>query len=262
MRAKRKNVAIAVLAGVSAVAMSHAAQGAAIDIQFAGNKPELQPTDVAGVVPEANWNATTLASWSGGTTLDLSDNSGSLTTATLSGSASGPYFGGGISDGSPGDSVLTAGEVYSGWSGPGTGSLMTFSTIPYSNYEVIVEASIDSTGRNETIGLTPGGGSTSYWSFTTMGGGNAWIPATDPAVGWDGSTGSQPATVSANYAIFTGETASSFVLNWGAPGNGAINGVQIIETAGVPEPMSLGILGIGAAMSLVRRRRTSVPPGT
>ena len=133
---------------------------------------------------------------------------------------------------------------------------MTFATIPYSSYEVIVEASIDSTGRNETLALTPNGGSTSYWSFTTMGGGNSWVAATDPAIGWDGSTGPQPDTASANYAIFTGLTASSFVLNWGAPGNGAINGIQIVDTSSVPEPMSLGILGLGAAMLMVRRRHS------
>jgi hypothetical protein len=157
----------------------------------------------------------------------------------------------------PGDVKLTSGEIFNGWSGTGTGGQLTFANIPYSSYEVLVVATTDNNSRIETIGVTPSGGSESFQSFTLQGGGGGYVKSNNPIVGWDGSNPATQPPVSefpnANYVEFDGLTASSFTLEFGAPGNGAINGVQIINTA-VPEPASIGLIGL-ASLTLLKRRR-------
>ena len=253
----RKAHVLGLIVAAAVIGSAIAVHASEIGIQFysgqggrSGESLATNSTTSAGIVSQDNWNTSAASSW---TSLALYDNAGASTTATLTGSANGQYFGGGVNT-TAGDIMLSSNEIYNGWSGVGTGATLTFSGIPYSVYDVYVYAAIDSSGRNETIELTPTGGSASYQSFTTSGG-PSWVIANNPVVGWDG-IGTQPTAANATAAEFTGLTASSFVLNYGAPGNGAINGVQIVAAA-IPEPATLGIIAIGelGVVLLGRKRR-------
>ena len=202
-----------------------------IGVQFRGTGTPLLATDAAGLasVAQTNWNVLSGAVFSGQA---LSDSSGAATTASLSGSANGPYFAGGSYALPVGNAKLASGELYNGW--PGDPSL-TVSNIPYANYDVYVYASIDASNRAETTSLTPSGGSAQNFSFTTEGGGSAWTVATST---WNG-TGTKPNLPAANYVHYTGLTASSFTLAWGAPGNGGLNGIQVVpNTSAVTTPVT------------------------
>jgi len=133
---------------------------------------------------------------------------------------------------------MTSGELYNTWPG---GPTLTFASIPYTQYDVYVYADIDASGRNETVSLTPSGGSAQYYSFTTQDGGSVWTQGTNT---WNGS-GTAPTLPGANYVHYTGLTASSFTLNWGAPSNGGLNGIQIVNTGGTPTAPSAPT-GLGA----------------
>ena len=197
--------------------------GAAIAMQFVGAGTALAATDLAGLpsVAQAHWNAVAGNSYS---SRALVDNTGTSTTAVLNGGAWAIYRGGGSSATPAGNAILASGEIVNYWPGAPT---MTISGIPYGQYDVYVYAAIDATGRNQTVIVTPAGGSAQSFSFTTMGGGSAWTVATNT---WNGS-GTAPSLTSANYVKFTGLTASSFTMTWGATGNGGLNGIQIVQTA-------------------------------
>jgi hypothetical protein len=194
--------------------------GASIALQFVGAGTALAATDSAGLssVAQTNWNALTGSSFTGQA---LVNSTGASTTALLSGSAGGSYFGGASSAAPSGNAKMSSGELFNGWPGSAT---LTVSNIPYAKYDVYLYAGIDASGRNETSALTPSGGAAQYFSFTTEGGGSAWVAATST---WNG-TGTAPTLPSANYVHYTNLTASSFTLAWGAPGNGGLNGIQIV----------------------------------
>ncbi|MDD5261391.1 MAG: putative Ig domain-containing protein, partial [Methylacidiphilales bacterium] len=220
--------------------------GASIGIQFVGGQTALNATDSAGLstVAQSHWNALAGASFSN---VALTDNSGSATSTTLTGSANGTYRGGGSSASPAGNAKLASGELFNGWPGAPT---LTVSGIPYAQYDVYVYAAIDATGRNETVSLTPSGGSAQYFSFLTQGGGSAWTVATST---WNG-TGTPPTLPSANYVHYTGLTAGSFTMAWGAPGNGGLNGIQIVNTSagGLPSPWTnqdIGSVGVTGSSS-------------
>jgi hypothetical protein len=157
----------------------------------------------------------------------LSDSSGTNTGITLNGGADGSYFSLGSTASPAGNNKLASGELYNGW--PNQPSLIV-SNIPYASYDVYVYAGIDAEGRSETVSLTPENGTAQSYSFTTSRGNSAWVAATST---WDGS-GNQPSLPSANYVHFTDLSASSFTLSWGAPGNGGLNGIQIVPNATDP----------------------------
>jgi len=200
--------------------VSPAGTQTSIAMQFVGSGTALLSTDSAGVssVAQTNWNVLSGASF---TNVALANNAGAGTTATLTGTAGGSYWSGGSSASPAGNSKLASGELVNTWP---TSNTLTVANIPYATYDVYVYAGIDATGRNETVGLTPSGGAGQFYSFTTEGGGSAWTVATST---WNGS-GTAPSLPSANYVHFTGLTASSFTMNWGAPGNGGLNGIQIV----------------------------------
>ena len=228
-----------------------------IGVQFVGSPTTPQPLapgTSAGApgVAQTHWNAVTGSSF---TNVALNDNTGASTTALLNGSANGTYYGGNVSD-TPGDTELTSGELFNGWTGSPT---MTVSNIPYAEYDVYVYAALDNNTRIETLELTPSGGSASYQSFGTSTGGSTWVLSNNPVAGWNGTTPTTQPTrpASATYAEFAGITANSFTLAWGAPGNGGLNGIQIVESsAPIPEPATLGLMAVaGAGILLLKRRQ-------
>ncbi len=222
--------------------------GHSIGIQFQGTGTALLTTDSAGFlsVAQTNWNVLTGNSF---TNRVLSDSSGTTTAVTITGSAAGTFHGGASAAPPVGNSKLSSGELYNGWPG---GSTFTVANIPYASYDVYVYAAIDASGRAETVRLTPAGGSSQYYSFSTTGGGSAWILATST---WNGS-GTQPTLPSANYVKYTGITTSSFSLNWGAPSNGGLNAIQIVPTP--PAPASTTVNRETAGTEIMTGADTSV----
>ena len=208
--------------------------------------------DQAGVVLAANWNN----SWPSNPTSNLIDNSGAATTLNLSyGSynqwsidGSGGPAPGQDADGSYNRNLLN-GYLNSGpaaWSPSITNSYVTLTSIPYSLYDVYIYFSSDTAGR---IGNVTDG--TTTFDFSTIGpaeisGSSALLTQTTD------TTGANP---SADYAVFTDESASSLTLTVNAlNGNDqwlGIAGFQIVE---VPEPSAMALVGCGLGLLAWKKR--------
>lgn len=123
-------------------------------------------------------------------------------------------------------------------------------------YKVLVYQNTDSIG-SFGYSITDSSSNTdlAYGQQLTAAGGN--YPLSPNA--FVGSTSTNPAGpgTAANYVILTGFTGSSFTITGltGTTGDGRarIAGFQIIA---VPEPASIGLIGIGALSLVARRRRT------
>jgi hypothetical protein len=247
------SVLAALLAG--AVGFASLAHASSIGVQFQGNTSNPLPSgETAGfeAVAQDNWNALTGSSTY--TDVALSDNNAQPTTALLSSTNQGTYFGGGgqfsssVDPNAAGDNILAGGELLSAGNNH---AIFTVSTVPYADYDVYVYSVPDANGRETSVGLTSSG--ETFQSFTSDNSAPDWVAATGT---WNGSapapTGAG-ADASANYAVFTGITTSSFSIDFYAPGNSGINGIQIVQA--VPEPASLGLLVVSGAMLLNRRNR-------
>ena len=247
----------AIAAAVGTLGLASAVSASEIGIQFVGTGTALASTVSAGApgVAQVNWNPLTGDTW---TSQALNDSTGATSGVTLTGEAPYTWHGGEVSD-TPGDITLTSGQIAGGFAGPGSNDL-TFSGITYRTYSVYAYA-VTASGRDETIAVTPNGGSVSYQSFATSPGGSAWVLANNPVEGWTSITQTTPPLPpAATYAVFTGLTASSFTLGFGAqPENGAIAGIQIVDTsAPVPEPATLGLMGLGGLGILLLGRRRKI----
>jgi hypothetical protein len=124
---------------------------------------------------------------------------------------------------------------------------VTLSQIPYAQYDVYVYFSADTANRLGSIG----DGSTTYY-FSTIGpaeisGANAsLIQTTD-------TTGASPL---ADYAKFSGETASSLTLTCNAlGGNDQWLGIAGFQIVAVPEPGTMTLAALGGLALLRLRRR-------
>jgi hypothetical protein len=121
---------------------------------------------------------------------------------------------------------------------------ISFSAIPYAQYDLYVYLSSDVAGRAGTVS-----DGTTTFSFSSMGntaisGANAaFIQTTD-------TTGANP---TANYAVFSGLTAANQTITWNVPQYGGIAGYQIVA---VPEPGAMGISALGLGLLAVIRRST------
>lgn len=204
----------------------------------------------AGVVSANNWNN----SWPSNPTSNLIDNSGAATTLNL---AYGSFNTWSIQGSHPGvdangsyNRELLNGYLNSGaaaWGPPITNSYVTLSSIPYAVYDVYVYFSADTAGR---IGNVTDG--TLTYDFATVGptavsGANAVLTQTTD------STGLYP---TADYAVFSGETASTLTLTVNPlGGNDQWLGIAGFQVVAVPEPGTLALASIGGLMALGLRRR-------
>lgn len=221
------------------------------------------PTDAsatAGVGPYAAsyWNDTWLDGLSNPSS-DLRDSTGATTTLDISWSSYGTWsYGashpGADTDGSMNKEMLR-GYLNSGPAGWGpwtTESSVTFTQIQYNaSYDVVVYISSD--GADREFSVTDG--TTTYYGKTVGavneddGFGNALF-----AQGTDTSTNGYATT--ANYFVFSGLTGDAKTITAQFRDNDEWGGIAGIQVVGViPEPATIGLVGIfGAGVLFVRRR--------
>ena len=209
-------------------------------------------SNVAGVVPVANWNN----SWPSNPTTDLIDDSGAATTVDIAYTSFNDWN---IIGSHPGadlagtynkellNGYLNAGPA--GWGPPITSSQVSFSQIPYAQYDLIVYFSADVAGREGTV--TDG---TTTYSFNTVGpasvgGVNALLLQTLDTGG--------TYTTAANYAIFSNLSSASLSVTVQMRDNDEWGGIAGVQLVAIPEPASAAALlgGLGLLAALTRRRR-------
>ena len=218
--------------------------------------------NVAGVVPAANWNdswlenGNAISPYGSPTAVNgLLDNSGTATSLNIAYQAWGFWSIQGSAPGQDADSTynrnllngyLNAGPA--GWGPPVTNSTIALSQIPYGQYNLYVYFSSDVAGRIGSISDV-----TTVYDFTSMGpaeisGANALFTQTTDTLG------NNP---SADYAVFSGETANSLTVTCNAlGGNDQWLGIAGFQIVAVPEPGVMALAGIGGLGLLLMGRRT------
>jgi hypothetical protein len=272
--------ALCAAAGFTAAVLSQSASayvlGPSINVNFGSNEPNTvtQPnsalalTDVAGLIPSANWInaanptgsltniAADVAGVSTPTTTSVTWDSNNTWATTGRGEENNNFTGA--------DRILMTGYLDNNpdpANPANKGTItVTFTGLPISvvpNYSVIVYAMGGSAG-----------------SATNSRGGNYQVNGQSPVlVGDTGTTGfNGPAFVldpgvnhtdKGNYLLFTNLTSPTLTitataLNTDVDPNSfraPINAIQIVPTAAVPEPGALGFVGLCGAALLGRRKR-------
>jgi hypothetical protein len=229
----------------AALTVAGVAQATSIGVQFSKNGTPLTATDVAGVaeVAQDHWNA---LSNTAVPNAGLMNNSGAITTASLSAGGDADYFAGGAGFATAGDRALASHALLALY---GNHVTYTVTAVPYASYDVYIYGQSDAPDRAITFTVTSAA-PTATRSFLSENSATTW---TEGLSTWNG-IGTQPADVThANYVHFSGLSGSTLTLDYFAPGNSGVNGFQIVEA--VPEPASLGLLSVAATGLLSRRRR-------
>ncbi|MGI9244112.1 MAG: hypothetical protein ACR2RV_25165, partial [Verrucomicrobiales bacterium] len=203
----------------------------------------LSAGDSAGVpaVAQTNWNSVS-SGFQNGNNSDLTPGSASLVddSGTASGALvtwSGDTTWSTNNGTSNGDNKLMNG--YLDETG-GAASTITFTNIPYSEYDVYVYFGSD--GNNRTGSVSDGQTTYSYSTSSNTGGG---FPGS-----YNQTTDTGNASPAANYAIFSSKTGSSLTItNTRGSNNVGVQGIQIVETTvvpGLPEIATLAPTGVTA----------------
>lgn len=237
------------------LAASTAAHAVSVGVNFSGggngSSPaiNLAPGEAAGVVPQNNFN-----NIAGGTgsNLSLVDNTGAPTGMILAYTAGGTYssIGGLAIAPTSGDEKLNTGFIFGN-------ADVTVTGIPFTTYDVYVYELNDAAGRVETTTLVapvlaqgPFFGSSATPTDATHVDQNA---ATNYVYTQAVATAVASATPNANFVRFTNLSGSTLNFTTSAPGNGYLNGFQIVQV--VPEPAGAALLAAGTFMVGARRRR-------
>lgn len=271
MRSRNRLLAAAAAAALSLPASADASS-IAID-WFGGSganaQPQMTPDEVAGVVPQGNWNSFT-GTAGGPEPLNLDNGTGSGATVSWGGSANLWDTNGAVDTPNrkmmqgyldTGDQTVTTVNV---------AGLPASVTAP--GYNVIVYYDGDNAGNSpqSRVGRYEVNGAPPQWgqdpAATRFDASDTFIlgqTPLDPTIATDppGDIDNEPAAVATvppgNYMVFGPFTAADFTLtaqasvSSGGTNRAPLNGLQIIQ---IPEPASLGLLAFGGMGLLVRRR--------
>lgn len=256
----KARVAICALALTAAPWVSF---GQSIGINFSGrqwsiggNTPmSLAPTDMAGVVPQQNWNNVFVDSANSGGMDQLNggenstnpgtvfDSSGAATSLTFSYTANGNATEWAVDQSThTGNQQLLDGY----WDVQSANGTVNLGNISYSLYDVYVYVSADNNGR--TAGVDINGSSQTYLLTDANG-----YDYTQPLVQSMALT--QGSAASAQYVLYQNVTGSSFQIDLFNYGQDV--GVAGIQVVAVPEPttVALAFAGMGLVGLMLRRKR-------
>jgi len=229
-----------VCAGVVLCAGEAAAEPFTIGVNFVGNEGHspgggavLAPADLAGAIPQANWNN----AYGGCHTLPgLLDADGDGTGVTVTWRADVYYLG--VSDLSA-DHRLMRGHLAPLGTDPITVTVAGLGAIASGSYDVLVYFDVYNSGQHDAdVAMT----------FTI---GSSVLTGTDPAGEDFGGTFVEDTGAGGNYVRLGGLTGDGFVLEASGAG-AAINALQVHHA---PEPATLLLAAVGAAACAVTRRR-------
>lgn len=221
--------------------LSSASIAASIGISFGGDggggDTSFAPSDTAGVITQANWNASTAISSSINGAVD---SSGASTGVNVSWTSDESW-----SDGPAGPT--TDSKLVSGWLSMNTTSTVgtvNLSGISYATYDLYLYSAHDRVNLNTTFGESNGAFSdvsiTEIEDDTTR--------AANPFIYVNGTNGS------GNYVLIQGLTANALDLTFrnDADNRAGFAGIQVVE---VPEPSSSALLGLGSLALIMRRKK-------
>jgi autotransporter-associated beta strand protein len=202
-----------------------------VGVQFVLTGPALQSTDVAGVLPQSNFNPVFITAGAGtsGTTPDLSDINGNTTPVTLTHTSNDGFHT--LSATNSTNGILLRGEDKSGSGGnsaaPGLTATYTFNNVPNGAYDVVGYIENDQAGVNANITV---GSITNYVTDQT-------VSFVTPPFALANS--SDPTNrVTGNYVEFFDvvPVAGAITLTNTSEGGGnntaAINGLQLVQDQG------------------------------
>lgn len=198
------------------------AQDGTIGINFlrSNGATSIAPTDVAGYIPQANWNnaGTTADPQIGGLAQILSPSSGTIVDGTGAAVAGLNVQWAAATTWSANNAGTPDGNLMSGYidnNGTFPTTFVRVTGVPYAHYAVIAYMGSDGNGRTQTVAV-----------------------AGQPPVAYSTNTAPFPGYVeNSNVALFEGLSGDSFLLmNHRGSNNGGLHGVQIVEIPGPPPP--------------------------
>lgn len=239
---KNKRNLILAAAALTVGAMSSSSMAASIGVNFIGgnNGGGASVTGTAGLVPQANWNNADTNANSVGLAVNL-DN-GTASGATLTWNSPNVWATG--QAGANQNGVLMQGYIDNA---PGQDSTATLTNLPASisgaPYSVIIYTAGDTSGDNRGGNYTVNGIVQNALELGAAGNG-VFVPASGLTPG--------------NFLLFTGITGSTLSIDVSPTSGGTprapFDGFQVISGT-VPEPATVGLLGLGSVVLFARRRR-------